>query len=144
MKFRLGLLVLGAAMAFTAAAGTPVTRTELPSAALTFIDTHFADDGIRKAEKDHGLLGAEYEVDLVSGVELEFNSDGQWKEVKAGRGTTVPAAIVPAAIKTYVATHFADRGIVEIKRDRLGFEVELADDTDLFFKADGTYIGHTR
>ncbi|MDE5633727.1 MAG: PepSY-like domain-containing protein, partial [Muribaculaceae bacterium] len=68
---------------------------------------------MRKAEKEQGRRGMEYEVDLASGAEIDFRDNGDWKEVKAARGKAVPAAIVPAAISKYVAANFKGQTIVE-------------------------------
>lgn len=89
----------------SAFAGTPVKATALPKAALTFIAEHFPGDTVRKAEKDNGRRGTEYEVDLSSGAEIDFRDNGDWKDVKAARGKAVPAAIVPAAIAKHVASN---------------------------------------
>ena len=85
-------------------AGTPVKQSELPKAAQTFLSKHFPGDNVRKAEKDQGRRGAEYEVDLVSGAEVEFRENGDWKEVKAAKGQAVPAAIIPSAISKLTAS----------------------------------------
>ena len=73
----------------------------------------------------------EYEVDLTSGAEIDFKSDGDWKEVKAARGKAVPSAIVPAAIAKYVSKNFSGQTIVEISRKRGGYEVELSNGSEL-------------
>lgn len=112
-------------------AGTPIQHSELPAAAQTFLTKHFPKDNVRKAEKDNGRRGTEYEVDLTSGAEIDFNSDGSWKEVKAARGNAVPAAIVPAAIAKYVNANFEGLKIVEISHKRGGYEVELSNGTEL-------------
>ncbi|MDE5629310.1 MAG: PepSY-like domain-containing protein [Muribaculaceae bacterium] len=112
-------------------AGTPVATSQLPQAVKTFITTHFPGDNIRKAEKDNGRRGLEYEVDLASGAEIDFLENGDWKEVKAARGQVVPAAIVPAAIAKHVADVYPGQTIVEIARKRGGYEVELANGTEL-------------
>ena len=52
-------------------------------------------------------------------------------QVKAARGTSVPSAIVPAAIAKYVATNFKGQTIVEISRKRGGYEVELSNGSEL-------------
>ncbi len=84
-----------ASLSVTMLAGTPINQTELPKAAQTFITKYFSKDQVKKIEKDNGRRGMEYEVDFTSGAEVEFTSDGNWKEVKAARGTSVPSAIVP-------------------------------------------------
>jgi hypothetical protein len=112
-------------------AGTPINRSELPTAAQTFITKYFSKDKVRKVEKDNGHRGMEYEVDFTSGAEVEFTSDGKWKEVKAARGTSVPSAIIPPAIAKYVGTNFKGQTIVEISRKRGGYKVELSNGSEL-------------
>lgn len=125
------LIALVAAVSSSVYAGTPVQQSELPKAAQTFISKYFAKDQVKKVEKDNGRRGTEYEVDFVSGAEVEFMSDGQWKGVKASRGTAVPSDIVPAAIVKYVDTNFKGQTIVEISRKRGGYEVELSNGSEL-------------
>ncbi len=125
------LLTVTASAALTLSAGTPIAQSELPSAAKTFISKHFSNDQVRKVEKDNGRRGTEYEVDFTSGAEVDFTSNGDWKEVKAARGNAVPAAIVPAAIAKYVKDNFSGQTIVEISRKRGGYEVELSNGSEL-------------
>lgn len=122
---------IAASMTMNLSAGQPVSQSELPKAAVTFLGRHFPGDKVRKAEKDQGRRGMEYEVDLQSGAEIDFRDNGDWKDVKAARGKAVPAAIVPTAIAKYVAANHKGQSIVEISRKRGGYEVELADGTEL-------------
>ncbi len=131
MKKLLSIAIVAAALTANAYAGTPIQQTELPNAARTFLTKHFANDQIRKAEKDQGRRGMEYEVDLMSGAEIDFTSEGDWKEVKAAKGTSVPGDIVPAAIAKFVSTNFKGETIVEISRKRGGYEIELSNGTEL-------------
>ncbi len=125
------LATIVASISVTMLAGTPINQTELPKAAQTFITKYFSKDQVKKIEKDNGRRGMEYEVDFTSGAEVEFTSDGNWKEVKAARGTSVPSAIIPTAIAKYVGTNFKEQTIVEISRKRDGYEVELSNGTEL-------------
>lgn len=99
----LALLVIVASLSAVAVAGMPVKTSDLPKNARTFLTKYFAGDNVRKAEKDQGHRGMEFEVDLQSGAEIDFRENGDWKDVKASHGKTVPAGIVPAAIADYVA-----------------------------------------
>lgn len=125
------LATIVASLSVTMFAGTPINQSELPMAAQTFITNYFSKDQVRKVEKDNGRRGLEYEVDFISGAEVDFTSDGNWKEVKAARGTSVPSAIVPTAIAKYVDTNFNGLTIVEISRKRGGYEVELSNGSEL-------------
>lgn len=132
MKKTLVIMVLAlAASATSAFAGTPINESELPKTAREFIAKHFSGDNVRKAEKDHGRRGMEYEVDLGSGAEIDFLENGDWKEVKAARGAAVPTAIIPSAIAEYVSANFEGLSVVEISRKRGGYEVELSNGSEL-------------
>ncbi len=117
-------------------AGTPVTKSELPAEVTAFLATYFPADDIVKAEKDHGRRGMEYEVDRNSGVEIDFRDNGEWNDIKAARGNSVPSALVPTAISDYVAANFRNQKIVEISRKRGGYEIELTNGTELKLTAD--------
>lgn len=125
------LVTLAASVSATMYAGTPINQNELPKAAQTFINKYFTKDQVKKVEKDNGRRGLEYEVDFASGAEVDFTSEGNWKDVKAAHGTSVPASIVPAAIAKYVETNFKGQTIVEISRKRGGYEVELSNGSEL-------------
>lgn len=131
------LLTLVVSVSATVYAGTPIKSSELPAAAQKFLSKHFPGDNVRKAEKDQGRRGMEYEVDLTSGAEVEFNADGGWKEVKAARGNSVPSAIVPAGIAKHVAANYSKLTIVEISRKRGGYKVELSNGSELLLTEDG-------
>ncbi len=92
---------------------------------------------MRKVEKDHGRRGVQYEVEFISKAEIDFDANGEWREVKAARGTSVPEGIVPEAIANYVSTNFPGIAVKEISRKRGGFEVELTNGSELHLTADG-------
>lgn len=131
MKRLLSFVVIAIAASTVVFAGRPINSSELPEAAQAFLKKHFPNEQVRKAEQDQGHRGTEYEVDLTGGAEIDFLSDGNWKEVKAARGKAVPNAIVPSAIVKYVAKNFEGLSITEIARKRGGFEVELSNGTEL-------------
>ena len=114
-------------------------NSELPAAAQAFIKEHFSGQTVTtiKAEKD--LTGTEYDVVLSGGVKIEFDGKGNWEEIDANT-TALPATVVPAVIADYVAKNYAGKAIVQIDKDRKGFDVELADDTELEFDTNGKFI----
>lgn len=136
MKRASAIFLAALMMSAMAYAGQPVDAASLPAAITTFMNKHFPGDKVRKAEKDSGRRGVEYEVDLASGAEFDCFENGEWKEVKAAHGSAVPAAIVPEAIAAYVAKNFEGQKIVEISRKRGGYEVELTNGTELKLTAD--------
>ena len=139
MKKILSLVVMALiAIQFTSAKDV-VTKDEmqLPLAARNFINQHFTKPQISYIKIESELFkGKKYEAVLTSGVEVEFDSKGEWTDVDCKRGT-VPASIVPEYIKEYVNTNFNGQKITQIERDRHGIEVELANDLSLKFDKKG-------
>lgn len=133
MKKILSLLLLSIVASVTAImyAGTPIKQSDLPKTAKTFLTKNFPGDEIRKAEKEQGRRGMEYEVELKSGAEIDFRENGDWKDIKAARGNSVPPALIHAAISKYVTANYRGQKIVEISRKRGGYEIELSNGTEL-------------
>ena len=113
-----------------------ISKQDLPEKARLFIDTHFPDLVIQKIDKETEVAGSEYDVKVRDGTEVEFDSKGEWTDVKAAGGEAVPDAIVPTQIKEYVEKTFAGTRIKEISRSLLGWEIELSNDVDVNFDAD--------
>ena len=115
------------------------TFAELPKSAQNFIVTYFneADIAFVKVGKDG--LHNEYEVQLNSGVEIEFNHKGELKEIDC-RLQPVPEGIVPAVIVGYVESHFSNAFIVKYKIERRGQKVELNNSLELEFDKNGNFL----
>ncbi len=125
------LVALATVFSSSAFAGTTIDKSELPQASQEFIAKYFANAQIKKVEKDNGRRGTEYEVDFTNGAEVEFMTDGTWKDVKAAKGDVVPSDLVPEAIAKYVEANYSGKTIVEISRLRGGYEIELSNGTEL-------------
>lgn len=110
----------------------PIKANQLPAPAQEFIKQHFSKSTISFAKIDDELTYKEYEVMLADGTKLEFNGDGEWKDVDCKYGA-VPAAIVPKQIADYVAKHYPDVKIIKIDRDRRDYEVSLSNRLELTF-----------
>ncbi len=115
------------------------TFAELPKNAQNFIVTYFNETDIAfvKVEKDG--LHNDYDVQLNSGVEMEFNHKGELKEIDC-RLQPVPEGIVPAVIVGYVESHFTNAFIVKYKIERRGQKVELNNSLELEFDKNGNFL----
>lgn len=118
-----------------AANDRPISYEQLPQKAKQFLTQHFNDAEFLSAVLDDGV----YEVKLTNGVEIDFNSQGDWKEVDC-HNTAVPTAIIPAAITKYVKAKFAKNIIVKIEKKHYGYDVELNNDLDLKFDKNGDFL----
>lgn len=140
------LSVLAAAMLsfgiLTASADndTPITFEQLPASAQTFITAHFPKHKVAYAKEERDLMKVSYDVVFSDGTKLEFDKNGEWKEVDT-KPATVPSAIVPERIATYIRTHYPDAAIVAIDRTPRKYEVELSNGLDVKFDIRYNFIG---
>lgn len=113
---------------------------ELPEAAQTFVQTHFADKQISVVYKDQEVADKDYEVIFTDGANIDFTKKGEWDEVEDRDADGVPAAIVPQAIAAYVATNHAGQYVVQIGKDGKYYEVELNSTVEMVFDKEGTFV----
>jgi len=112
---------------------------ELPKVAQNFIITHYNANQVSYIQLDKEFLSSKYEVKLKNGVEIEFDSKGNWTEVDA-KHSAVPKRIVNPKVTSYVTKRFPGEEIVQISKDRRKIEVELTSGIDLVFKSTGEFV----
>ena len=98
----------------------PVTVDQLPQKAQTFIKQYFADKQVSLAKQERDFFDKSYEVMFVNGEKVEFDKNGEWKDVDC-KFSEVPADIIPQAIRTH------------IDRDSRGYEVQLNNRLELSY-----------
>ena len=136
MRKMFAILLLGMVIVTTACADNDViTRNlnDLPVPARTILKQQFAHTKISyiKIDKDW-FKSATYDVQLVNGTEISFDSKGDWTEVD-GKRSEVPAFFIPAPIKKQVNDMFPGEKITKIEKDSREYEVELTNDVALKF-----------
>lgn len=114
----------------------PVSPESLPEQATLFLKQYFPAANIMSSEKDKH----DYEVMLSDGTRVEFSLNGEWTDVDAPNGKTIPSGFYPSAIDSYIETNFAGSGINEISKEQLGYDVELVDGNDLLFDYEGGFL----
>ncbi len=140
------LLIIAAATfslgIFTACADDdmPITVDKLPQAAQTFIRTHFSNRKVAYANEERDLMKVSYDVVFTDGTKLEFDKNGEWKDVDT-KPAVVPAAIVPERIASYIRSNYPDAAIVAIDRTPRRYEVELSNGLDVKFDIRYNFIG---
>lgn len=118
-----------------------IDRKELPEEAQTFLTTHFEKAKVSMIKIDKKLLRKpDYEVKLVNGTKIEFNSRGKWKEMDCKK-KEVPSAILPSAIRRHVTKKYPGLAVVKIEKTTKGYEVGLSDDTGLRYDLLGSFKG---
>ncbi len=112
----------------------------LPVAAQTFVQTHFADKQISIIYHDTEVADKDYEVIFTDGANIDFTKQGDWDEVEDRDADGVPTAIIPAAINEYVASHHASQYVVQIGKDGKKYEVELNSTVEMVFDRSGAFL----
>lgn len=122
MKKFLLLLVAMLTIGFSAKADHDqvITFNQLPAVAQTFLKQHFADKMPLIVTVDWD----DYTVMYDSGEKVEFDKQGNWKDIDC-RSSLVPAALIPEQIKAHVNATFPGTSILKLDRNRRGYEVKL-------------------
>jgi len=110
----------------------PVQMNQLPATAQQLINKHFAGQKVAVAKVDGFLFGKDYDVIFQNGDKLEFDRQGNLKEADC-KNSQVPAALIPEAIQKYVKEHYPQQKIVELNRDRHGYDVKMSNRIELEF-----------
>lgn len=121
-----------------------VNTAALPQAILSYISTNYPNNTITEAEVEDSN---NYEVELNNGTELIFDQQGNFLGVDDdddddfGDEDIAPEDL-PANIRNFVTTYFPGVTIDEAEKENNGnFEIELSNDVELIFDANGNFLG---
>lgn len=117
-----------------------ITVGELPKAAQLFLTTYFPEVKTKSIEKQNIANIIMYEVELENDFDIMFNSEGEWQEVDAPEGKTIPSGIALPSIEDYVNTNYPDYGINEINKTGEGYNVELVSGLEMAFNQLGEFL----
>ncbi len=118
----------------------PVDVAALPENAQAFIASHYSGMHVVSAVRDKDDGRDEYEVRLSNGHEVTFDAAGEWTDVDAPAGQTVPDGLVPESVALYIATNYSGSGINDVSRSATGYSVELTNGVDLEFDPLGNFL----
>ena len=93
---------------------------QLPAPAQTFHKQHFDKKVPLVVTADWD----DYTIIYESGEKVEFNQQGEWKEIEC-RTSQVPTELIPQQIKSHLKSTFPGTIVIQIDRSRLGYEVKL-------------------
>lgn len=130
-------------LSITNAEDKVVTFTQIPQSAQEFTNANFKGKKIASAQMETSLFGAitdGYKVVFTDGTQIEFDSDGNWEEISA-KTSSVPADLVPEKITKYIKDNFGGANVVELKKDKKGYKVELSTKQELEFNHNYIFIG---
>ncbi len=137
--FLMAMLVCSLQLAM---AGDVVTRdmNKLPAAAREMIGKHFPQIKVAyiKIEKDL-FQTTSYDVKLADGIELEFNSKGEWLEIDC-KNKAVSSTFIPQALSKYMKANYNGLKTVKIERNRKGYELTLENGLEVDFDQFGGFL----
>lgn len=136
------LFILTGFFTFSLASAKDIITTDiekLPQKSRTFLNTHFPKEKVSYIKIDDELLSTNYDVVLESGTEIEFLSNGDWKEVDTKLGT-VPSGIIPTRIQEYINQNHKESTVKKIKRKKRTYEIKLSNRLELEFDSNGNFI----
>lgn len=123
-----------------------VTIDQLPQKAKDFLDEYFYGYSVIKIEQEIDDTIVLYEVDLQDGYEVVFNEEGEWTQVVAPYGKTIPEGFIPDPVLQTLNDRFQGYGLNQINTTGEGYKVELSNNQggaglDVFFNMSGEIIG---
>ena len=108
-----------------------IDPAQLPKAATELVQKHWPSCVIDFAYID----GVEYEVLLSDGTIIEFNKNGEWKDMKCTDG--LPVTVIPMNITRYITNRFPKQLIIKCEKMRRGYEIELTNGLEIQFDLQG-------
>ncbi|MCC8361129.1 PepSY-like domain-containing protein [Salinimicrobium sediminilitoris] len=121
-----------------------VNTAALPQVILDYISTNYPENTIYEAEIEDNN---NYEVELNDETELIFDQQGNFLGIDDdddddfGDEHIAPANL-PENIRDFVTTYFPGTTIEEAEIENNGnYEIELSNDVELIFDADGEFLG---
>lgn len=135
MKKILLFTVVFAMFASFAFAGMPIAADQLPANIQQFIKSSFPNSEIMYAEKDHD----DFDVKLNSGAEIEFYTNGEWKEIKAYQN--FPEAVLPASVVSSVKKAHPQASIIKAEKTWSGYEIKTSNMMEIYITSKGKIVG---
>jgi hypothetical protein len=115
---------------------------ELPQESKTFLETHFGGVNISSIIKEKDDFTITWNVYLANGWEIDFRKNGDWDDIDC-KYLSVPISVLellPANIAVYCTANFPGASIVEINREKYGYEISLSNDLELEFNTHGEFF----
>ena len=86
------------------------------------------------AEQDYN----EYKIRLNNGVEIEFDINGAWKEVKSFQN--FPTELLPKMIVNSIIKTYPNVNIIKVERIWNGYEIKLSNMMEIFIDKNGNIV----
>ena len=140
MKKILSIVLATLCLSFIACANEQIISFEqLPQTAQELIKTHFPQEQVSYVMQERDGFSMEYEVRFASGQKVEFDKVGSLKKADCGT-QAVPEALIPEAVRAYVAAKFPNAIITEWSKDDRRWKAELNNGLELEFNSKYEFV----
>ena len=112
------IMILSVVSAF--AADIAMQANQLPKNAQDFVKANFPNDKIVYAEQDR----QSYKVELASGVEIDFDKQGNWTDV-SGNNQPINTKFIPSNIIKTVEAKYPQVPVLEISKEYLSYKLKF-------------------
>lgn len=110
----------------------PIEFNNLPEAAKSLVKEHFADKKITSATMDKDGMDTEYKVHFSDGCKVEFNKDGQWRDLDCEKAM-VPPSLIPEKIAKHLIDTYPGIKVLKMEKERSGYDLKLSNGLELKF-----------
>lgn len=135
MKLKLSLAALLCAGALYAN-DMVISVGELPSNAQNFISQNFKGTNATLVKKDLDS----FEVNLSDGTEIEFMTNGDWKDVD-GKYKAIPLDFLPKELLSKAQASQANAQIVKVEKEVSGYKFQFNNNMEVYIDAKGNVLG---
>lgn len=133
----LGLLLLSTVLMISCSSDDDEVVKDNPQEIEMFMKTHFPNNAFLKITKD--VSDNSYDVTLAGNIELEFNRNLEITSIESV--TKLPDSVIPAKIRSYVATNYPNNMIVGWELEATMQQIELNNGMELLFTMSGDFAG---
>lgn len=118
----------------------------LPHAAKEFISTHFPNTTILHVENKQNPTtdGTVFEVELSDKTDIDFDKDGEWREISAEDGVNIPMAVLADNVQSHLKSKYPNLTVRSIDKDIDVMAVEMSNEVDVIFDLAGKFLREER
>lgn len=116
-----------------------------PAVAKEFINKYFANSSVVISKREQDGNKATLKAYLSTGYKVQFDDNGQWKEISSNPHSAIPMSIINENIQNYLTTNYPNYVVTNLENDLKDdqYEVEIENENkiiDLIFNQQGDFI----
>lgn len=116
------------------------TEKKLPLTAEEFLQKEFQTETIQSIILEDE--GQEYKVQLSQGIQIEFDAEGNWKEIKSVKvDQSINTSYLPQKMIDYLIQNYSNLKIKSVEKDKNQYSIEFFQQNfEVKFNANGDFL----